>query len=169
MSAKYYILIVVIFAAIIAGAVYFSRTGGNQAVTSPAERGVSQTQTSTPASNQTSTPSTGGAVPKQSVVVTYTDSGYSPNTVNIKAGTTVTWRDQSSEGMWTASDVHPAHTLYDETSLKEHCTNPTSNTFDECRTVQPGSSWSFDFNKIGTWKYHNHVDPGMVGTVIVTK
>lgn len=101
------------------------------------------------------------------VSVTYTDDGYSPSTVEISAGDTVTFMNDSSKGMWTASALHPTHRIYDGTSLNDHCNNGSSDAFDACREVQPGDSWSFTFNKAGEWGYHNHTFPGDTGAVIV--
>jgi hypothetical protein len=66
--------------------------------------------------------------------------------------------------MWVASNPHPAHTGYDGTSRQQHCPNTANTAFDECA---PGSTYSFTFNKVGTWGYHNHMNPGSQGTVIV--
>ena len=44
-------------------------------------------------------------------VVTYTDTGFAPLSVTIKKGTTVTFVNESSRGMWVASAVHPTHQL----------------------------------------------------------
>ena len=94
-------------------------------------------------------------------LVTYTDSGFSPNTLTIKKGETVTFKNQSSQSMWVASAVHPTHRGY-----------PTiggciGSTFDACAGVQPGGSWSFKFDIAGAWKYHNHLSPGNTGTIVV--
>ncbi len=104
---------------------------------------------------------------KKENVVTYTDNGYFPSTITIKSGDTVTWKNQSSNSMWTASAVHPSHTLYSGTSLDAHCPDTANTAFDECAGVEPGGSWSFTFKKKGAWKYHNHLSPGDIGTVIV--
>jgi len=89
--------------------------------------------------------------------VIYTDSGYSPSELKIKLGDTVTWKNESSSEMWIASAMHPTHTVYSGTSLQEHCPDPENNDFDQCRPNKPGESWSFTFQKTGTWNYHNHV------------
>ena len=100
-------------------------------------------------------------------VVIYTDTGYLPNTLKIEAGETVTFKNQSSQAMWPASDLHPTHRLYSGTSLAEHCPDTEGTAFDACTGIQPGSSWSFTFNKKGTWKYHDHLNPSFTGTIIV--
>lgn len=103
-------------------------------------------------------------------VVTYTSQGFSPASITVKQGTTVSFVNQSSESVWVASGVHPAHTLYDGTDRATHCaagyTGPTP--FDECQPGQPGTTYTFTFTKAGTWKYHNHLDPSDTGSVTVT-
>ncbi len=99
--------------------------------------------------------------------VIYTDAGYEPGTLTVKLGETVAWKNESSSGMWTASGVHPSHTLYSGTSLSEHCLDVSGTAFDACGSTQPGDSWSFTFNKTGTWKYHNHLKASHLGTIVV--
>ncbi len=98
---------------------------------------------------------------REEKVVTYSDAGYSPSTLEIKAGDTVTFKNQSSRSMWTASAMHPTHLLYPTTG------GCIGSTFDACKGVQAGDSWSFQFDIKGTWKYHNHLNPSNFGTIIV--
>src|SRR3989344_5306189 len=42
--------------------------------------------------------------------LTYTDTGFSPASVTVTEGQTVTWVNQSSKQMWVASARHPDHT-----------------------------------------------------------
>ncbi|MEO0084753.1 MAG: cupredoxin domain-containing protein [candidate division WOR-3 bacterium] len=100
-------------------------------------------------------------------IIIYTDSGYSPSTLKVKAGTTVTFKNQSSQAMWPASAMHPSHTVYSGTSLDEHCPDTAGIAFDACTGIQPGNSWNFTFNKKGSWKYHDHLNPSFTGTIIV--
>lgn len=105
--------------------------------------------------------------PETQNIVIYTNSGYSPNTLKVKVGETVTFINQSSQAMWPASDLHPTHRIYSGTSLQDHCPDTTGTAFDACTGIQPGKSWSFTFNKKGTWKYHDHLNPSHTGTIIV--
>ena len=100
-------------------------------------------------------------------VITYTDSGYSPNTLTIKNGETVIFKNQSSSSMWPASAMHPTHRLYSDTSLDEHCPDTTNSAFDACTGFLPGESWSFKFDKTGNWKYHDHLNTKNFGAIIV--
>lgn len=94
-----------------------------------------------------------GTVNENKLVVTYTDSGFSPKTITIKKGDSITFVNQSSGDMWVASNPHPVHTDYPA--------------FDEKASVQKGGSWSFTFGQAGTWGYHNHKNPSSSGTVVV--
>jgi len=94
-----------------------------------------------------------GGVETQATV-TYTDSGYTPATVTVKKGTKVTFKNESTKSMWTASGVHPTHQLLPG--------------FDQLKSVTKGGMYEYTFSKVGTWKYHNHVNPTDGGTVVVT-
>lgn len=87
------------------------------------------------------------------VLVTLTDSGFSPSTVTIKAGQRVMFENKSSGGMWVASDPHPVHTALPG--------------FDAKTSLDAGASWSFMFNKPGSWTFHNHLNSSQKGTVVV--
>lgn len=106
-------------------------------------------------------------LPAKENTVTYTDSGYSPSTLQIKKGETVTFKNESLQSMWPASAVHPTHRLYSGTSLSEHCPDTAGTAFDACKGFLPGSSWPFKFDKAGTWNYHNHLNPGDRGMIVV--
>lgn len=99
--------------------------------------------------------------------ILYTDAGYVPSELNIKVGDTATFINQSSNGMWTASAMHPSHMVYSGTSLQEHCPDKRNASFDQCRSSQPGEVWEFTFNKAGTFGYHNHVMPSHFGKITV--
>lgn len=102
-------------------------------------------------------------------LITYTNAGFSPKTVSIKVGDTVRFVNNSSHGMWVASNAHPTHTAYDGTSAQQHCSNGTDTNggFDECTAVNPGSVYSFTFPKAGAFEFHNHVQASDTGTVTV--
>ncbi len=102
-----------------------------------------------------------------SATITYTDNGFSPTSLMIAQGTKVTFVNNASDAFWPASNVHPTHSLYDGTTLQQHCADPTATTFDACGPIAPGSSWSFTFTKTGTWTYHNHLNPSEGGTITV--
>ncbi|MFB6115769.1 MAG: hypothetical protein ABEK04_05815, partial [Candidatus Nanohalobium sp.] len=77
-------------------------------------------------------------------------------------GDTVVWKADSGS-MWVASNQHPIHSQYSGTSRSQHC-GSSADAFDQCST---GNTYRFTFTKKGEWGYHNHVNPGHTGTVIV--
>ncbi len=91
----------------------------------------------------------------KTVVVVVTDSGFEPQSVLLNEGDTVVWQNKSTHLFWPASDPHPTHDFYPE--------------FDPEKAIQPGSSWSFVFTKVGTWGYHDHLFSTTRGTITVTE
>ncbi|MEJ0053903.1 MAG: plastocyanin/azurin family copper-binding protein [bacterium] len=158
---------------IIGGAWYLFAPKSTQAP-APAQETVQDTSGEqgqpTTVTTTTSTTTTNVTAPTTPVTVTYTDSGFSPKTVTVGAGTKVTWVNNSSHTMWIGSDEHPSHTDYDNTSRTSHCVNnapSSSSVFDECTAIGKGGSWSFTFGKTGTWGYHNHTGANDTGSVTV--
>ncbi len=98
---------------------------------------------------------------KEEYTVTYTDTGFSPANLKIKKGENVTFKNKSSQSMWPASGAHPTHLIYPTTG------GCIGSTFDACKGVQPGDSWSFKFDILGSWKYHSHLNPSDFGTITV--
>ena len=93
------------------------------------------------------------ASPDSQTGVTYTNSGYSPEVIRVKAGAAVKFVNQSQNPMWTASDPHPTHTMM--------------HGFDSMHSMMTGESYSYTFTVPGTWRYHNHMVPSHAGSVIV--
>ncbi len=103
-----------------------------------------------------------------SATVTYSGTSFTPATVTVKKGGTVTFVDASKRGFWIASDEHPTHTEYDGTSRTAHCAAGYTGAkpFDECGT---GSTYSFTFAKAGTIEYHDHMNANATGFVTVVE
>lgn len=163
---------VVVLAAVVLGGWYFYSM--QNAPVTPSE----QTQTTQNPQDQDSdtTPGTGVGVDVGASVdiisspmlatITLSSSGFSPASITIAKGGTITWTNQSGSPMWVASAMHPTHVVYDNTDLEKHCaagyTGPTP--FDQCK---PGTTYSFTFNEVGTWGYHNHSNASQFGKIIV--
>jgi len=114
-------------------------------------------------SNNNSNPESPATATEPTEVI-YTQTGYTPETLRVKAGTTVIFKNASPRSMWTASALHPTHRLYDDTALNEHCPDVSGVAFDQCGADE---EYSFTFNKTGNWKYHNHLYPEHTGAIIV--
>lgn len=96
--------------------------------------------------------------------VRYTDQGFEPASVTVSEGETVRFVSETNTQMWVASDEHPTHANYDETTLNQHCDDEASDSFDQCES---GDSFTFTFDKVGEWQYHNHLNANDGGTVVV--
>lgn len=96
-------------------------------------------------------PATSSAVVEQNVV-TLTTSGYSPASLTVKAGTTVTFMNKSGSKATVSSDPHPVHTAYPPLNLG---------------SFADGGTLTLTFDKPGTYGYHNHLNPTQTGKIIV--
>ena len=90
----------------------------------------------------------------QSSIVLHTY-GFSPKELKIKKGTTVNFTSDANREFWPASDIHPTHLIYPE--------------FDPQQPIASGSAWSFTFNKVGHWRFHDHLSPTTIGSMTVTQ
>lgn len=125
------------------------------------------TDTTAPASAPTADEKQTDTTDTDSSMVMYTTSGYSPATLRVKKGTPVIFKNESDQQMWTASAIHPTHTVYPGSDIKKCGTDDSTTIFDMCKGYASGQQWSFAFNKAGTWKYHNHLHPADTGTIVV--
>jgi plastocyanin len=94
-------------------------------------------------------------VPEGAHIVLRTENGFEPAELTIKKGETVVFRPTMNELYWPASNLHPSHLVYPE--------------FDPLRPVEPTQDWAFTFDKVGEWKYHDHLAPYFTGVVTVTE
>ena len=79
--------------------------------------------------------------------------GFTPPSVEIKTGTTVTWHNAEAVDYPVVSGYHQV--VADDGAF-------------ESPKVAPGARWSFTFDKPGTYNYHCGVHPNMTGQIIVT-
>ena len=163
------VIISVVIGLIIIGAIFFFffainkdvtqsdlYTGGNSGalVPAPGNEGTQETTTNTGGESESQTQN-------QGFVVEITSSGFSPKTLEISQGDTVTWTNKGSASSQPASAIHPTHTVYPESG------GCIGSKFDACRGLAQGESYSFTFNQKGTWGYHDHLSPSRTGTIVV--
>ncbi len=98
-----------------------------------------------------------------SATVTFNGDAFSPSTVTIAKGGKVTFTSTGGN-MWVASDLHPQHTIYSNTTRQQHCPDTAGGAFDQC---MPGANFIFTFTKTGTWNYHDHTNANLGGKVVV--
>ncbi|OGI68075.1 hypothetical protein A2738_02715 [Candidatus Nomurabacteria bacterium RIFCSPHIGHO2_01_FULL_42_15] len=146
-----FVLILIVVAL---GGYFLFKSPKVQAPVSPS--GITNNENETETTDQTTNDSN-----IASPVIIYSNTGYAPSTITIKAGTIVTFKNESSLSMWTASASHPTHGVYPTTG------GCLGSTFDSCKGILPGESWSFKFDEVGNWKYHDHLKPSFFGTIVV--
>jgi plastocyanin len=100
-------------------------------------------------------------------VIEMTSSGFSPKTLNISKGDTVTWINKDTTPHWPASAMHPTHTVYPGSNIEKCGTSEQGNIFDACRGLAQGESYSFTFNEVGSWGYHDHLNSNLFGKIVV--
>lgn len=123
--------------------------------TSRVSNQVNSIKEQTKEQNQSVSDLGGNDVQEGQVTISITSVGFVSASVNIKKGTTVKFLNGDSKPHWPASNPHPTHTDYPG--------------FDAGQALQPGESWTFTFDKVGTWKYHNHLNPARGGKITVTE
>lgn len=145
MKTSYWIAVVVIIAVL--GIGLFLMKGQS---TSPSTPSV-ETQT-TPSIEAASPEASASTMISEENMVTLSADGYSPATLNIKVGDKVTWVNKSGVAATVNSDPHPTHTAYPPLNLGNFAN---------------GDMISLTFDKVGTYGYHNHLNPTQKGTIIV--
>ena len=84
--------------------------------------------------------------------ITYSGSGFSPATLSVKAGTTVTIKNTSSGDLQFDSDPHPDHTDDPELNVG---------------LITSGQSKTVTVTTTGSHGYHNHLSATDKGTLVV--
>lgn len=112
-----------------------------------------QHNSSTPSTTTTPTSSSAGSAasstqPVSTNSVSIKDLMFSPESITVKKGTTVTWTNQ------------------DNTS---HTITADSGTGPDSGTLANGKSYSFTYDTAGTFAYHCNFHSDMHGTVVVTE
>jgi plastocyanin len=98
------------------------------------------------------TGTTGESEGERGTVITYTDEGFSPSVLIVDAGQTITIENESSRDLQFSSDQHPTHTQNEELNAE---------------ILPPGETQTLRLDERGTWGYHDHLNPGETGEVIV--
>lgn len=85
--------------------------------------------------------------------VTITPDNFTPQTITVKTGSSITWTNTDSASHTVNSDPHPTHTI--------------SSLLNQVGLIKSGESKSLTFPTAGIYKYHDHLNPSSSGTVIV--
>lgn len=96
---------------------------------------------------------------QENFLVRYNGISFQPQEITVRKGTKVLFLNESKQQrpMYVASNDHPTHERYPE--------------FDTATVNQkfpaPSESFSFVFDRIGTWAYHDHNFPSARGIINV--
>lgn len=93
------------------------------------------------------------SVTTPSVTITITNGGFEPASTKIIHGQTVKWINAEATPHWPVSDPHPAHTDHPE--------------LDPLHELGQGETFLVTFMKSETIRYHDHLYPEHVGTILV--
>lgn len=137
------VIAIIVVVLLLLGGGAFLLTGTNQDTATPGTDTTSPTEDSEEENRE--------AV--ETTEVSYTNSGFSPETIRVEEGATVTWTNESDGPMQVASSVHPTHNELPE--------------FEQRGGVGAGEEYQFQFDQTGEWDYHNHLEPSHKATVIV--
>lgn len=152
------IALAVIGLLLILGVVVFTNTNETNTVTvnTNTVSALPGTNANTNTAANTNNTTTNNAPSESSIVVTA--SGFSPRTLTVARGTTVTWTNGSGRRAYVAPDTHPSHVKYrgvwDDSAKGD---------------MENSQTYSFTFTTAGTYTYHNHLNSSQTGTVIVTE
>ncbi len=83
--------------------------------------------------------------------VTLTSSGFTPQSIIVKAGTKVTWTNKNGASATVDSANHPTHLVYSPLNLGNFAS---------------GETLSLVFDQPGTYRYHNHLNASQTGIVM---
>ncbi len=117
---------------------------------------TSQTQQTGTVTGQTTQKTSGttqtNATKTSSVTITYTNTGFSPKTVQIAKGTKVTFINKSSKPMMIVAD---------------DSSNPKYVELNQPKSIGNGGIYTFNFVYAGVWAYHNELAKEHTANIVV--
>jgi plastocyanin len=87
-------------------------------------------------------------------LLSYTEMGFEPRDVTIKAGQTMRFTNNSNRDMWIAAAASAGEQLYP--GIANGC---GFSALDSCGAIAPQDFWQFTFTVKGTWRVVNTLDP----------
>lgn len=112
-----------------------------------------ETQQAEPTVSEPPQTATEGAMMKEEAnMVKISSTEFSPKSITVKVGEKVAWINDDSANHTVNSNPHPTH---------------TDNPFLNLGLIRMGESKSVTFDKVGIYKYHDHLNPSLTGSVTV--
>ena len=104
-----------------------------------------------------------------SVAVNITESGFNPQQITIAPGTKVIFQNAGLSAHWPASNKHPTHRDYPGSGIEKCASEENGSILDACRALKPGEEYAFTLTQEGEWAMHDHLNPGLLFSVVVKK
>jgi len=145
------IIIGILTAVVILGAVYYFQSGG--------QTEVKQEETAASPAEEIPT--------SQTYEILITNKSFSPLRLEIKSGDKVVFRNIDNRTHWPASVPAPLTGKYSRYDPAKCGTVEEANNFDACRALAPGETYSFVFKEIGSWGYWDKQIPSWTGLIDV--
>lgn len=124
-------------------------------ITRPSES--PETVESVPAARSDSTDApqaTDSELTTEIVTITYTDQGFSPSSLTVKAGATIRVVNNASDALEFSSDNHPTHLNNLELNMD---------------VLNTGETGTFTVTKTGEYGFHDHLNASNEGILTVTE
>ncbi len=138
---------------ILSAGVLFSGCYDNTQSVVNKEPAVEVTTTTAPSASDSIAPKS--ETKMEETVVKMTATGFVPSKVTVKVGGSVKVVNDDTGEHRPASVIHPTHQVLPG--------------FDSLKGVKMGESYSFTFEKVGSWIFHDHLSPSMLGSVEVSQ
>lgn len=148
MKRSQILAIIVALVVLVSLGLYLLTKNNDETMSTNQQQGTTQSAGSDAQTEEQQEPTNDISAEAKSIAIS--DFSYSPQTITVKKGTTVTWTNNDS----VSHDVAP-----DESN---------SEAFQKSELLAQGETYSFTFNTPGTYAYHCTPHPQMTGTVIVT-
>lgn len=127
---------------VIAGGYFLLANQNGEPATAPLEEEVTSNPTTSPRLQEET----------EEVMVSLTESGFTPKNLTIETGTKVIFTNNTGRIATVDSDFHPTHRLYPFLNKGNFGT---------------GEKHEVIFEETGTFTYHNHLNSAQTGTIIV--
>ena len=126
--------------------------GGFIIINNKSDNNQTSTTNTTNKQPETATNTSETQTPQSASPITYANSGFTPSSLTVKAGDSVTIKNNSDGPIQIQSNPHPIHNDNDELNVG---------------LIQAGKTSTFTVTKTGTFGYHNHLNSSETGTIIV--
>lgn len=138
------VVLLVVILLLIGGFIFFSNKQSSELLPMPPAESVEERPVSLPPVS----------VAQQEVRIFVTETGFDSDEARIKVGGRVTFTNSGSSDHQIASTPHPVHTDYPALNLG---------------VIKPFESKSLTFPTVGTYRFHDHLNPSTAGAIVVVE